>query len=189
MTILHNPGYKLGDPRPFSTGGSAPPPAAVAPPSYGAPAVAAYGAPPAYGAPAAAAYGAPPAPAAYGAPAYGGGGGGNVQQQPPYGYGAGAPQQHQQQQQQRQQPAGAYGGGGATGPVVRAAPDLAAGAAGGVPQPIASLNPYASRWTIKARCTAKTDLKSWTNAKGSGTLFSVDLLDEHGGEIRATFFK
>jgi replication factor A1 len=42
---------------------------------------------------------------------------------------------------------------------------------------------------LQARVTSKTDLKSWNNPKNSGTLFSIDLLDEWGGEIRATFFK
>lgn len=37
--------------------------------------------------------------------------------------------------------------------------------------------------------TAKTDIRRWSNAKGEGTLFSIDLLDSQGGEIRATFFK
>jgi replication factor A1 len=32
-------------------------------------------------------------------------------------------------------------------------------------------------------------LKRWSNARGEGTLFSVDLLDSYNGEIRATFFK
>ena len=36
---------------------------------------------------------------------------------------------------------------------------------------------------------AKSDIKRWSNAKGEGTLFSIDLLDEQGGEIRCTFFK
>ncbi len=46
-----------------------------------------------------------------------------------------------------------------------------------------------SRWTIKARITSKSDIRRWSNAKGEGTLFSIDLLDNEGGEIRATFFK
>jgi hypothetical protein len=37
--------------------------------------------------------------------------------------------------------------------------------------------------------TAKSDIRRWNNAKGEGTLFSVDLLDEQGSEIRGTFFK
>jgi len=45
------------------------------------------------------------------------------------------------------------------------------------------------RWTIKARITSKSDLKRWSNAKGEGTLFSIDLLDADNTEIRATFFK
>ncbi|KAG8084585.1 hypothetical protein GUJ93_ZPchr0010g7975 [Zizania palustris] len=55
--------------------------------------------------------------------------------------------------------------------------------------PITALNPYQNKWTIKARVTAKTDIRHWNNAKGSGTLFSFDLLDAHGGEIRASCFK
>ena len=55
--------------------------------------------------------------------------------------------------------------------------------------PITDLNPYQNRWTIKARVTNKSDIKRWSNAKGEGTLFSIDLLDESGGEIRATMFK
>jgi len=55
--------------------------------------------------------------------------------------------------------------------------------------PISSLNPYNSRWTIKARVTAKSEMKQWSNERGSGQLFSVDLLDAHGGQIRATMFK
>lgn len=45
------------------------------------------------------------------------------------------------------------------------------------------------RWTIKARITTKSEMRRWSNAKGEGTLFSIDLLDSHGGEIRGTFFK
>jgi len=29
----------------------------------------------------------------------------------------------------------------------------------------------------------------WRNARGEGKLFSVDLLDDQGGEIRATLFR
>lgn len=55
--------------------------------------------------------------------------------------------------------------------------------------PISAINPYSSKWTIKARITAKSDIRKWSNARGEGTLFSIDLLDSHGGEIRGTFFK
>jgi len=32
-------------------------------------------------------------------------------------------------------------------------------------------------------------MRRWSNARGEGTLFSIDLLDDKGGEIRGTFFK
>jgi replication factor A1 len=54
---------------------------------------------------------------------------------------------------------------------------------------ISNLNMYNNRWTIKARVTSKSDIKSWSNAKGEGTLFSIELLDAAGMDIRATFFK
>lgn len=47
---------------------------------------------------------------------------------------------------------------------------------------------YQSRWTIKARVTAKSDIRTWSNAKGNGKLFNVDLLDAEGGQIRASAF-
>eukprot|EP01031_Cornospumella_fuschlensis_P025575 gene25575-30881_t len=55
--------------------------------------------------------------------------------------------------------------------------------------PISAINPYSNKWTIKARITTKSERRTWSNAKGQGTLFNIDLLDSAGGEIRATFFK
>ncbi|MQM01942.1 hypothetical protein Taro_034700 [Colocasia esculenta] len=54
--------------------------------------------------------------------------------------------------------------------------------------PIASLNPYQGRWTIKARVTSKGDLRRYNNPRGEGKVFSFDLLDSDGGEIRVTCF-
>ncbi|TMX05629.1 hypothetical protein EJD97_014014 [Solanum chilense] len=54
--------------------------------------------------------------------------------------------------------------------------------------PIAALNPYQGRWAIKARVTAKGDLRRYNNSRGDGKVFSFDLLDSDGGEIRVTCF-
>ncbi|KAK0196644.1 hypothetical protein F5146DRAFT_970742 [Armillaria mellea] len=53
--------------------------------------------------------------------------------------------------------------------------------------PIEGLSPYQNTWTIKARCTHKSDMKTWSNARGEGKLFNVTLMDETG-EIRGTAF-
>ncbi|KAG0479184.1 hypothetical protein HPP92_013903 [Vanilla planifolia] len=54
--------------------------------------------------------------------------------------------------------------------------------------PISALNPYQGKWTIKARVTSKGELRLYNNARGDGKVFSFDLLDSDGGEIRATCF-
>lgn len=39
------------------------------------------------------------------------------------------------------------------------------------------------------RITQKSSMRKWSNSRGEGTLFSIDLLDEEGSEIKGTFFK
>ncbi|KAH9504580.1 60S acidic ribosomal protein P1 [Bulinus truncatus] len=52
---------------------------------------------------------------------------------------------------------------------------------------IATLTPYQNRWRIRARVTMKSNVRTWSNSKGEGRLFNVNLLDE-SGEIRCTGF-
>lgn len=137
----------------------------AAPPSYGNAnsAVPSYGGVPSYGnQPSVPTYGAPQNTPSYGisAPSHG-----NPQIAPSYGA-----------------PYGSGGGGYGNRAVVRDDSNMNI-------TPIKEINPYSNKWTIKARVTKKTDIKTWNNAKGSGTLFSIDLLDNEGTEIRATFFK
>lgn len=47
---------------------------------------------------------------------------------------------------------------------------------------------FSARWTIKVRVTNKSDIRTWSNSRGEGKLFSMDLVDQ-SGEIRATAFK
>ncbi|RZC33487.1 BORA N, Rep fac-A C and/or tRNA anti-codon domain containing protein, partial [Asbolus verrucosus] len=54
--------------------------------------------------------------------------------------------------------------------------------------PIASLSPFHNNWVIKARISNKTSIRTWSNERGEGKVFSFDLIDE-SGEIRCTAFK
>lgn len=51
-----------------------------------------------------------------------------------------------------------------------------------------ALNPYSNKWTIRARITNKTDLRSVNTKNGDCEVFSMDLCDE-SGEIRATLWR
>ncbi|RWS16997.1 Replication protein A DNA-binding subunit-like protein [Dinothrombium tinctorium] len=53
---------------------------------------------------------------------------------------------------------------------------------------IQDINPYLNRWAFKGRATAKTPIRTWSNAKGEGKVFSFDMQDD-SGEIRITAFK
>ena len=55
--------------------------------------------------------------------------------------------------------------------------------------PIKALTSMTNDWMIKARITKKYDRRSWNNARGSGYLMNIDLIDAFGSQIQATFFK
>lgn len=50
------------------------------------------------------------------------------------------------------------------------------------------LNNLLHRWVIKARVVNKSTIRTWSNSRGEGKLFSMDLVDE-SGEIRCTAFR
>mmetsp|Transcript_42543 Transcript_42543/g.131768 ORF Transcript_42543/g.131768 Transcript_42543/m.131768 type:complete len:456 (+) Transcript_42543:51-1418(+) len=54
--------------------------------------------------------------------------------------------------------------------------------------PISELSAYTQRWTIRARVTSKSVLRTFSKGTSGGKVFHVHLLDVHGGEIRASFF-
>jgi replication factor A1 len=68
----------------------------------------------------------------------------------------------------------------------KSVPPKPSGRAGSI-YPIEGLSPYQNNWTIKARVTQKSDIKTWSNARGEGKLFNVTLMDD-SGEIRGTAF-
>mmetsp|Transcript_952 Transcript_952/g.2275 ORF Transcript_952/g.2275 Transcript_952/m.2275 type:complete len:643 (+) Transcript_952:206-2134(+) len=74
-------------------------------------------------------------------------------------------------------------GGGSSAPIVRTS------ASGQPITPIAALNMYSNRWVIRAKVTSKSAIRTWSNAKGEGSLFSAELLDASGMDVRCTFFK
>lgn len=52
---------------------------------------------------------------------------------------------------------------------------------------ISSLNPYQNRWSIQARITNKSPIRTYTNAKGEGKLFNFEMMDS-SGEIKCAGF-
>merc|ERR1719210_1406423 len=54
--------------------------------------------------------------------------------------------------------------------------------------PVSELSTYVQRWTLRARVTSKSPLRTFSKGGGSGKVFHVNILDVHGGEIRASFF-
>jgi replication factor A1 len=43
-------------------------------------------------------------------------------------------------------------------------------------------------WRIKVRIAKKSDVKTWTNAKGSGSLVNLEFIDKEGSRMQGTMF-
>lgn len=56
--------------------------------------------------------------------------------------------------------------------------------------PVKELTPYNPRWRIEARLTKKNTRRAfqYKSKEGEGQLFSIELVDRDGGEVRGTFF-
>mmetsp|Transcript_16132 Transcript_16132/g.37766 ORF Transcript_16132/g.37766 Transcript_16132/m.37766 type:complete len:461 (-) Transcript_16132:54-1436(-) len=54
--------------------------------------------------------------------------------------------------------------------------------------PISEISSYVQRWTIRARVTSKSQIRTFSKGASTGKVFDISLLDAHGGEIRASFF-
>lgn len=54
--------------------------------------------------------------------------------------------------------------------------------------PIRYLSPDLMEFTMKARLTRKSPIKTWKNERSSGKMFYIHLLDNYGDEIQGTFF-
>eukprot|EP00934_Nitzschia_sp_Nitz4_P007195 Nitzschia sp. Nitz4//scaffold36_size144017//32352//34025//NITZ4_003071-RA/size144017-snap-gene-0.190-mRNA-1//1//CDS//3329549411//7185//frame0 len=54
--------------------------------------------------------------------------------------------------------------------------------------PIAKLNRNQSQWTTKARVVSKSNIRTWSTRKGEGVVFSMELSDTDGMNIRAALF-
>jgi replication factor A1 len=74
-------------------------------------------------------------------------------------------------------------GNNSQAPIVRTTPG------GSAFTPIANLNMYQSRWTIRARITTKSEIRTWSNARGEGSLFSIDMLDSSGVDVSSVGWK
>lgn len=55
---------------------------------------------------------------------------------------------------------------------------------------LSQLYPYMKgSWRVKVRCSKKSDVRSWSNSKGEGSLVNLELCDRDGVKMQATLFK
>ena len=53
--------------------------------------------------------------------------------------------------------------------------------------PISALSPYQGKWTIRVRVASKPSIRTWSNSKGEGRVFNVDLVDESVSVLGASW--
>ena len=56
------------------------------------------------------------------------------------------------------------------------------------PTPIRELSVYTQKWTVKARVSSKSEVKTFRNARGEGQLFSMEIVDANGDEMKCSCF-
>ena len=52
--------------------------------------------------------------------------------------------------------------------------------------PISSLSLYQSKWTIQVHVASKPSIREWSNSRGQGKVFSVNLIDESVSTVGAS---
>ncbi|TNV82843.1 hypothetical protein FGO68_gene14201 [Halteria grandinella] len=55
--------------------------------------------------------------------------------------------------------------------------------------PIKALSTFNYDWRIKARVVKKHEKRTWKNMKSEGSLLNIEMMDQFGTQIQATFFK
>ena len=62
--------------------------------------------------------------------------------------------------------------------------------ADGASMPISRLFPFIrGNWRIKVRITKKSDVRTWSNAKGEGQLMNLEFIDREGSRMQGTLFR
>ena len=50
------------------------------------------------------------------------------------------------------------------------------------------LTPIVDSFIVKAKVTFKGDMRTYSNDRGDGCVFGIEILDKDGGAIKCTFF-